>query len=375
MPRPTNRAERRTQIANALLEVMAERGYERSSVAEVARRAGLNHGLLHYHFKSKHEILLAALEELTTRHEARLEVVLGSAPDDPVEQVRIFLDFHLGLGAAADPTALACWVAIGGEALKQPDVQARYAASLEATTGRLLEIIENGIKSGQFRCPEPAAAASALVAVIQGYFVLAATSRELIPRGSAAESAMKMAEGLLGTDSVIEGHQREPRPCAVYAGTFDPFTKGHLSVVEAAARLFDRVIVLVAVNPDKDPVFTAEERLAAIESETKHLPNVSCASTEGYVVEYARDHGASHLVRGLRDATDATQETLLAQLNRQLAPEVRTLFIPADPEFAEVSSTRLKELVLGGADVSGLCSPDVADQLARRLVLNKEVAG
>ena len=367
MPRPSNRQQRRRQIAGAMLDVMAERGYDRASIAEVATRAGLNQGLLHYHFKNKQGILVAALRELVDRHAARLDVVLAGSSDEPAGQVKAFIDFHLGLGAAADQKVLSIWLVMSGEALRQSAVQTEYEKALGAITGRLQTIIEQGIKEGLFDCPDAAIAASALMATIQGYFVLAATARRLIPRGSAAGAAVRMAAGLLGWKDFQEGQQDESRSFAVYAGTFDPVTAGHLSVINAAARIFDRVIVLVAVNPDKQPLFTLKERLKMLDKATANHSNVSCESTEGYVVEYARDHGATHMVRGLRDASDAAFETQLAQLNRSLAPEVRTLFVPADPALSEVSSSKLKEMAQNGEDISGLCPPEVASLLARRL--------
>ena len=106
---------------------------------------------------------------------------------------------------------------------------------------------------------------------------------------------------------------------AVYAGTFDPITRGHLSVIERAAPLFDQLIVLCAVNPEKVPLFTLAERLEMITEATCHLPNVRCDASEGWVVEYARRRGAQVLVRGVRGATDADAETALANANLALA--------------------------------------------------------
>jgi pantetheine-phosphate adenylyltransferase len=154
---------------------------------------------------------------------------------------------------------------------------------------------------------------------------------------------------------------------AVYAGTFDPITRGHLSVIERAARLFDRLIVIVAVNPAKHPLFTAEERVALIREVTRPWPGVSCESTTGYVVDLARARGARYLVRGVRGATDVEAEIALAHLNHGLAPEIETVFIPARADLAEVSSSRLKELVRQGEDVSLYCPPEVIAPLRAHL--------
>ena len=154
---------------------------------------------------------------------------------------------------------------------------------------------------------------------------------------------------------------------AVYAGTFDPMTAGHLSVVRLAARLFAHVRVLVAVNPDKRTVFSEGERVDLARELTLLMPNVSVASTRGLVVDHARGIGASYLVRGLRDAGDAGFETELARLNRKLAPDLTTLILPAEPDLESVSSSVLKARVLAGQSVTDLCPPHVADELGRRL--------
>jgi TetR/AcrR family transcriptional repressor of bet genes len=105
----------------------------------------------------------------------------------------------VGLGAATDPDALCCWILISGEALRQPEVQIRYAAAISKFVARLQAIIETGCESGAFADVEPTEAATAIVAAIQGYFAFAATSLEIVPPGSALPSMLKMAEGLLGS--------------------------------------------------------------------------------------------------------------------------------------------------------------------------------
>jgi pantetheine-phosphate adenylyltransferase len=154
---------------------------------------------------------------------------------------------------------------------------------------------------------------------------------------------------------------------AVYAGSFDPITLGHCSVIERSERLFDRLLAVVAVNPQKQPLFSAEERLSMLRDAARSFENVEALATEGYVVELARRHGARYLVRGVRGATDVEQEIQLANLNRCLAPEIETVFIPAHPDQSEVSSSKLKELMLRGDDVSPYCSPYVERMLAERL--------
>lgn len=179
------------------MKVMAKRGYDGASIADIAKAARLTPGLVHYHFKSKQEILLAALRELIVHHDATLETRLAAVAGDPVEEVAAFIDFHLGLGADADPEVLACWILLSGEALREPKVRVQFEKAIETTVKRLAAVIQAGVDQRVFRCESSAPAASALVAAIQGYFVLAATARKVIPKGSAAASTKQMADGLL----------------------------------------------------------------------------------------------------------------------------------------------------------------------------------
>jgi pantetheine-phosphate adenylyltransferase len=156
---------------------------------------------------------------------------------------------------------------------------------------------------------------------------------------------------------------------AVYAGTFDPITIGHLSVIERAARLFDELLVVVAVNPQKDPLFSAPERVELVQAVVRQWSNVSACETNGYVVELARARGARYLVRGVRGTTDTESELELSRLNRALAPEIETVFVPAHSELSEVSSSRLKELVRAGAsaEVERFCPAPVCALLKEKL--------
>jgi pantetheine-phosphate adenylyltransferase len=154
---------------------------------------------------------------------------------------------------------------------------------------------------------------------------------------------------------------------ALYAGTFDPITCGHLSVIERAAQLFDRLLVVVALNPNKQPLFSVEERVEMIRETVAPWPTVECTSTDGYVVELARRTGARYLVRGVRSCPDVEGEIALAHMNHELAPEIETVFIPAHPELSEVSSSRLKELVMQGRDISPYCQAGIAARLKGRV--------
>ncbi len=154
---------------------------------------------------------------------------------------------------------------------------------------------------------------------------------------------------------------------AVYAGTFDPMTFGHLSVVSQAASIFSFVRVLVADNPDKRVLFTVAQRVALIKECVQRMPNVSVDSTDGFVVTYAQQIGARFLVRGIRGASDATFETTLAQQNRALAADVQTVLLPAESRLSDVSSSALKQAALRGQDLHELCPPNIAAALVQQL--------
>lgn len=177
--------------------MMARKGYDGASIAEVAQAAHLTPGLVHYHFESKREILLVALEELAQGHASRLEERLRGAGGDPARELEAFLDFHLGLGADDNPEALACWVLVGGESLREPEIQSLFEASVAQLSRRLGAILRAGIERGAFACADLDAAAAGIIALIQGYFALAASARSTIPRGSAARTARLMVRGLL----------------------------------------------------------------------------------------------------------------------------------------------------------------------------------
>jgi pantetheine-phosphate adenylyltransferase len=159
---------------------------------------------------------------------------------------------------------------------------------------------------------------------------------------------------------------------AVYAGTFDPITHGHLSVVERGAKLFDRLWIVVAVNPTKSPLFSSEERAQMIREVTARWPNVQTAITSGYVVDFARKCGATYMIRGVRGVTDAEAELALAGLNHELAPDIETVFVPAHPQLSLVSSSKLKELARLGEDISPYCPETVARRLTSRVPLGPE---
>lgn len=143
---------------------------------------------------------------------------------------------------------------------------------------------------------------------------------------------------------------------AVYAGSFDPITTGHRSIFMQGLRMFSHVRLLIANNPNKKYFFNFVKRLHLVQGDIEGIPNLSVSITDGLVIEHARSIGAGYLLRGIRNESDVLYELKLAEENKKLAPEIQTVFLPADPEIAEVSSSKLKELVQAGADVSKYCS-------------------
>jgi pantetheine-phosphate adenylyltransferase len=131
---------------------------------------------------------------------------------------------------------------------------------------------------------------------------------------------------------------------AVYPGSFDPITLGHLNVIERVSRLFDRLIVAVGVNTEKSPLFEADERIRLIGQVTSHLENVEIRAFQGLAVEFVRQCGALVMVRGVRPITDIQAELTMMMANRRLAPDIETLFMIADGELAHVSSSLIKQI-------------------------------
>jgi len=131
---------------------------------------------------------------------------------------------------------------------------------------------------------------------------------------------------------------------AVYPGSFDPITLGHLNIIERASRLFDRLIIGVGVNIEKQPMFSGEERMDLIRRATAHLPNIEIQTFYGLAVEFVRACGSCVMVRGVRPITDIQAELTMMMANRRLAPEIETLFMIADGELAHVSSSLIKQI-------------------------------
>ncbi len=153
---------------------------------------------------------------------------------------------------------------------------------------------------------------------------------------------------------------------AVYPGSFDPPTLGHLDIIQRAARLFDELIVAVAVNAQKQSLFSLQERVQMLQECCGHLPNVRIASLEGLLARFAEQVGACAIVRGLRAVSDFEYEFQMATMNRQLAPEVDTCFLMTHQQYAFLSSSIVKEVARLGGSVDALVPPNVAHQLRER---------
>jgi pantetheine-phosphate adenylyltransferase len=153
---------------------------------------------------------------------------------------------------------------------------------------------------------------------------------------------------------------------AIYPGSFDPPTRGHEDLIRRSLALADRVIVAVAVNPLKQPLFTVAERLAMLQGAIGDESRVSYQSFDGLLVEFARRVGATIVVRGLRAVSDFEYEFQMALMNRQLHPSLETVFLVTALELTYLSSSLVREVARFGGDVSALVQPGVAEALARR---------
>jgi pantetheine-phosphate adenylyltransferase len=156
---------------------------------------------------------------------------------------------------------------------------------------------------------------------------------------------------------------------AVYPGSFDPITLGHLNVMERASKLFDRLIVGVGVNVEKETMFSAQERLALIHEATTHLENIEIRTFTGLAVTFVKQCGARVMVRGVRPITDVAAEFTMMMANRRLAPDVETLFMIADGELAHVSSSLIKQIanIADNTELSRFLPPNVVQALRARV--------
>ncbi|MGC8793770.1 MAG: pantetheine-phosphate adenylyltransferase [Bryobacteraceae bacterium] len=154
---------------------------------------------------------------------------------------------------------------------------------------------------------------------------------------------------------------------AVYPGSFDPITYGHLDLIERASRLFDRLIVAVLRNEAKKPLFSVEERVEMAREVLRDFDNVEVESFGGLLVDFATARGARVILRGIRAISDYEYELQMALMNRRLAPGIETLFMMAREDYSFLSARLVKEVVALGGNVSGLVPPPVEERLRKRL--------
>jgi pantetheine-phosphate adenylyltransferase len=153
---------------------------------------------------------------------------------------------------------------------------------------------------------------------------------------------------------------------AVYPGSYDPVTNGHLDIIERSAEVFDEVVIAVMVNKAKQTLFTVEERVEMLREVTAHNPNVRVDSWHGLTVQYCEKHGIKAILKGMRAVSDFDYELQQAQMNQQLAG-VHTLFMPTSPAYSFLSSSLVKEVARYGGDVSHLLPPPIHEKLVKRL--------
>ena len=153
---------------------------------------------------------------------------------------------------------------------------------------------------------------------------------------------------------------------ALYAGSFDPITLGHLDIIEQGSKIFEKVLVGVAVNPDKKSYLSVEKRVELIKESTKQFSNVEVYSFDGLTVDFAKKHNAKVLLRGLRNSADFEYENQLAQINSKLNKTIQTVFLSSTPEHSFISSTAVRELVSLNQDLSDFVPKAVKEYLQKK---------
>ncbi|MCR5606693.1 MAG: pantetheine-phosphate adenylyltransferase [Treponema sp.] len=158
---------------------------------------------------------------------------------------------------------------------------------------------------------------------------------------------------------------------AIFAGSFDPPTYGHLNIIERARKLFDDIDVVIAVNPQKKCLFSDDERLSIMNELVTNCDNVTVHLWSGLIVDYAKQNNANVLIRGVRNVTDFSYEFDLSLMNRTLNNTIETLFIPTEQKYVLLKSSSIKELAAFGADVSSMVPPIVVQKLNEKFHNNK----
>ncbi len=154
---------------------------------------------------------------------------------------------------------------------------------------------------------------------------------------------------------------------AIYPGSFDPITSGHLNIIRRAANIFDELIVCVMVNAGKNPMFTLDERVELIQRVTAGIPNLTVKSSNKLLAEFAREEGSCVIIKGLRAISDFENEFQMALVNRKINPELDTMFLTADSEYMYMSSSMVKELGSYGADLADFLPEEIIPDFQSKL--------
>lgn len=153
---------------------------------------------------------------------------------------------------------------------------------------------------------------------------------------------------------------------AIYPGSFDPVTLGHMDIIRRAANIAEELVVGILVNSNKTPMFTLDERLMMLEESVKDIPNVKVKTFEGLTIDFARENGANVIIRGLRVISDYESEMQIAQVNKNIAPEIETLFMATGMEYSFLSSTIAKEIAMYDAGVEKFVPPVVVSKIKEK---------
>ena len=153
------------------------------------------------------------------------------------------------------------------------------------------------------------------------------------------------------------------RKTVIYPGTFDPIHMGHIDIVERASRIFDEVIIAIAVNIDKNPLFTIQERMDLADGATSHLKNIKTLSTEGLIADFAKEHSACGLIRGLRHVSDFEFEFQMATMNNHLNPDVSTLLMVTSDKYVHINSSMVKNVSKLNGDIAKYVPKNVLSAL------------
>ena len=159
---------------------------------------------------------------------------------------------------------------------------------------------------------------------------------------------------------------------AIYPGSFDPITSGHLNIIRRAANIFDKLIVCVMVNAGKNPMFTLEERVELIQRVTKDIPNLMVDSSNELLAEYARKQGSCVIVKGLRAVSDFENEFQMALINHKINPDLDTMFLTADNQYMYLSSSTVKELGSYGVELSDFLPSEIIPDFQERIEKRKQ---